>query len=257
MLVYLDMVMALNFAVDLLLLLGTNRLTGFPPEYKRSVAAAGVGAVYAGLAMVPQFRFLGNTLWRIIFLSLISMIAFGWNRSALQRGAVFVMLSMALGGIAMGIGMVDFGTLCICATVLWLLCRIGFRGKLGQMEYTTVELNWSGNKVRLLALKDTGNTLRDPLTGEQVLVCGADVGEELLGIDRGCFSKPYETLCSSAVPGMRLIPYHSVGQPGSMMLALRLKNIRIGQRTMDSLVAFAPREIAGEEGYRMLAGGIE
>lgn len=256
MLVYLDAVMALNFLVDFLLILGTNRLTGFPPGYKSAALGAVLGGIYAGACMLPGFSFLGNTLWRIVFFVLLALVAFGWNASAIQRGAVFVLLSMSLGGIASGMEMVDFGALCLCALLLWGLCRMGFRGQLGNREYIPVELNWQGREVHLIALKDTGNTLRDPLTGESVLVCGADVGEELLNIPRSSFSCAAATVASGMVPGMRLVPYHAVGQPGAMMAALRLKGVKIGERYSDPLVAFAPQEIAKGEVYRMLTGGM-
>lgn len=254
MLVYLDGVMILNFLVDLLLILGTNRLTGYPPGYRRAIVAAGLGAVYAGAAFLPGFRFLGEMLWRTVFLGLMSVLAFGLDLSAVRRGAIFLLLSMALGGIASGVGLPDFGGLCLCALLLWLLCRMGFSGG-GNREYVEVLLKWNDRRVQLLALRDTGNLLRDPLTGESVLVCGADVGEELLGISRSCFSDPVGTLASGTIPGMRLLPYRTVGQTGTVMLALRLKDTVIAGRSSDPLVAFAPQEIGAGTCYRMLTGG--
>lgn len=253
--VYLDLVVLLNFIVDLLLILGTNRLAGFPPGMKRAVVAAMLGGIYAGLCLLPEFRFLGNGLWRLVFLLLICFMAFGWDRGAVQRGAVFLLLSMALGGIASGAGVLDFAGVCLCGVLLWLLCRAGFRGSLGQREYVTVELNWNGTHVTVTGLRDTGNTLRDPMTGEPVLVCGADVGEELLGVSRNCFSDPAKIMASGILPGTRLIAYRTVGQSGGMMVALRLKGTKINGKLCDPLVAFAPREIGNGAGYRMLTGG--
>ena len=46
--VYGDVVMALNFLVDFLLLMGTDRLAGFPAAAGRCALAAGLGAVYSG-----------------------------------------------------------------------------------------------------------------------------------------------------------------------------------------------------------------
>lgn len=255
MLVYLDAVIVLNFVVDVLLILGTNRLTGYPPGIRAAIVGAFFGSGYAGLCMMPGFHFLGSTLWRLIFLVLIALMAFGWNRSAVNRGAVFVLLSMALGGVASGVEAVDFAGVCVCAALIWLLCRIGFRNQTGQREYVPVELRWQERKVKLLALRDTGNTLRDPLTGEPVLVCGVDVGEELLKLPRSCFSDPAGTISAGIIPGLRLVSYRAIGQPGGMMLALRLKRAKIGDQVLDPLVAFAPQEIAKGEVYRMLTGG--
>lgn len=256
MLVYLDMVMLLNFLVDFLLILGTNRLTGYPTGGVRAAIASFLGAAYAAACMLPGFRFLGNLLWRIVFLGLTAVLAFGWNLGAARRGAVFLLLSMSLGGIAGGVQVRHFPAIIACAVLLWLLCRVGFGGQLGSREYLPVELTWQNRKIRLLALRDTGNTLRDPLTGESVLVCGADVGEELFQLPRSAFLDPAGTVAAGILPGLRLIPYRAVGQPGGMLLAMRLKDVKIGQRKLSPLVAFAPHEIAKGEGYRMLTGGI-
>lgn len=253
--VYMDLVVLLNFLVDFMLILGTNRLAGYPPGFRRGVIAAALGGIYGGVCMVPGFYFLGNTLWRLVSLTLIAVTAFGWNRSAVQRGAVFVLLSMALGGIASGLGNGSFWMLMLAAGGVWLLCRVSFRGQLGQREYVPVELAWAGRKLSLIALRDTGNTLRDPITGEQVLVAGADVGMELVGLTEDQLRHPIETLASGAVPGLRLIPYHAVGQPGGMLPALRFEGAKIGNTYGDPLVAFAPEVLARGEVYRMLTGG--
>lgn len=253
--VYLDLVLILNFLVDFLLLLGTNRLAGYPPGWGRAALGATLGAVYAGGCMIPGFSFLGNFLWRIVSLALMAVIAFGMNRSALQRGAVLVLLSMALGGIAMGANGNNFGMLLLCAGILWLLCRISFRGGVSQREYVTVELSVGEKKAALIALRDTGNTLKDPLTGEQVLVAGANVGMQLLGLTEHQLRHPVETLASGEFPGLRLIPYHSVGQPGGMLLALRFQNAKIGNTYSNPLVAFAPEVLGRGDVYQMLTGG--
>lgn len=255
MLVYLDLVMILNFLVDFLLILGTNRLTGYPPGGTRAAGASFLGSIYAAVCLIPGFRFLGNVLWRTVFLCLMAVLAFGWNVGAVRRGAVFVLLSMALGGLAEGVRLKHFLAICLCALLLWLLCRVGFGGQLGSREYVPVELTWQGRSLRLMALRDTGNTLRDPLTGEPVLVCGADVGEELLKLPRSAFQDPAGTVAAGVLPGLRLIPYRAVGQPGGMLLALRLKDVKIGNQRVSPLVAFAPQKLANGEDYQMLTGG--
>lgn len=253
--VYVDVVAILNFLVDFLLIIGTNRLSGFPPEYRRSAIAAILGGVYGGACLLPGFHFLGSTLWRIVSLSLIAVIAFGWNRSAVQRGGIFVLLSMALGGIAVGMGRGSFLLLLLSALLMWLLCQISFRGSAGQREYIPVTLRWEDREISVIALKDTGNTLHDPLTGEQVLVAGADVAMKLLGLSEHQLKHPVETLASGILQGLRLIPYHAVGQPGGMLLAVRFSDALIGKKSAKPLVAFAPDRLAKGEMYQMLTGG--
>ena len=225
--IYLDLVVALNFAVDFLLLVGTNCMTGFPPSGRRSALGAAVGGIYGGVCILPGFRFLGSGIWRPVFLFLIGSAAFGWNRSALRRIPVFLILNMALGGIAAGSGVTSFPEVLISGGFLWILCRSGSQLADGR-KYIPAELNWKGNRVKLFALRDTGNTLSDPITGEQVLVCGADVAEELLGVSRTRFRDPVEIVASGMIPGLRLIPYRSVGKSKGMLPAIRLEDAVIG-----------------------------
>lgn len=253
--VYLDLVMGLNFVVDLLLLMGTNGLSGFPASPGRSAAAAVLGGIYGGVCLLPGFRFLGNTVWRVIFLALMAMIAFGWNRSAIRRGAVFVLLSMALGGIAVGIGKGGMGAVIASAGGICLLCLLGFRDKIGTKKMLRVCLTRSGKKRCITALYDTGNHLRDPISGQPVMVVGAQIAGDLLGLTEEQLSAPVETMASAAIPGLRLIPYRAVGQPGGMLLAMRLDEVTVDGKEGNALVAFAPQRI-GNEGYQALAGGI-
>ena len=253
--VYLDLVVILNFLVDDLLLMGANRLTGYPTGWRRCVLAAAVGGVYAGICMLPEYRFLGNTLWRTVCLGAMAVIAFGWNFSALRRGTIFVLLSMALGGMATGLGKGNFASLVLAAAGVVLLCTLGVRSPLGIDKYQPVELCWKGKTLRLTALVDTGNTLTDPITGESVLVVGMDIGSRL-GISREIIRDPITALTTGDVPGARLIPYRAVGKPGGMLLMLRLEEVRLGGRSVSSMVAFAPEEIGSHDGYQALAGGI-
>lgn len=253
--VYLDLVMGLNFVVDFLLLLGTNRLSGFPPGWVRAIPAAALGGVYAGVCMIPAFRFLGNILWRMVSLGLMGIIAFGMNRSAIKRTGVFLLLAMAMGGVATGMGRSDFGMLIISAMVVWLLCRVGFGNQVGGRTYVPLTIRSGDVTISLTALRDTGNTLRDPITGEQVLVIGPEYARALTGLTEKQLLSPMETMLSGAVPGIRLIPYRAVGQPGSMLLAKRFDTVTIGNRKGSALVAFAPEPIGKGELYQALTGG--
>ena len=253
MVVYLDVVMLLNFLVDFLLLLGTNRLAGFPSGVKRCALAAMLGAVYSGACMLPRFYFLGNTLWRIISLSLMASVAFGWNGSSLQRSVVFILLSMALGGVALHLESGRFGRLVLSALGVWILCRVGFGGTIGQ-EYIQISIREGEQLVCLLALKDTGNTLRDPITGDAVIVIGADAASKLTGLQPSELATPMETMVKHS--GFRLIPYHAVGQPQGMLLAKRYKDVQIGNQRGAAVIAFAPEKIDGGGRYQALAGGM-
>lgn len=253
--IYLDLVVILNFVVDFLLLLGTNRLSGFPAAARRAAAAAALGALYSGVCMLPRLRFLGGLVWRIVSLAGMAVIAFGWGKSAWKRSGVFVILSMALGGVAVSVGKGYFMSLVLAAVGVWLLCRVAFGGQVGGREYVPVELTHEGKTVSIIALKDSGNTLRDPITGEPVLVISGDVAQRLTGLTQSQLRAPLDTVMRCSIPGLRLIPYRSVGQSGSMLLAMRFEEVKIGSKEQSAIVAFAPDGL-GRQMYQALTGGV-
>lgn len=251
--IYLDLLMGLNFCVDLLLLMGTNRLAGFPTDRMRVVGAAALGSIYSGACLLPGFRFLGSLLWRMVSLGAMALIAFGCNVTAWKRSGVFVLLSMALGGIALGFGRQNVPSLVLAAVGVWLLCRVAFGEGVGGRFYVPVEISNGEQVLSLTALRDSGNTLRDPITGEGVLVIAPEVAQKLTGLTQAQLRNPLETL--GTLPGLRLIPFRAVGQEAGMLLAMRFPRVKIGSHCGGALVAFAPEGLGGGQMYQALTGG--
>lgn len=253
--VYLDLVMMLNFLVDFLLLMGTNRLSGFPAAPGRCALAAVFGSIYAGCCLLPGFRFLGNFLWRCVSLCLMALIAFGLRRDAVKRGGVFLLLSLALGGMALCFTRQNFAVLTLGAAGVWLLCRVAFGDGAVGREYVPVTLTYGGKTASFTALRDTGNTLRDPISGEPVLVVAGEIGEALTGLTGEQLAAPLETLTARPLPGLRLIPYRAVGNSGGLLLAMRFSNAFVGKTRKNVLVAFAAEGLGQSGMYQGLTGG--
>jgi len=249
--VYADVVMALNFAVDCLLLMAANRLTGFSANVRRCAAAAGVGALYALACLVWPLRGWQESLMHLAALGVMGWIAYGLSFSALRRGAVFLLLSMALGGIAQVLELGSFTGLLMGAGALGGMAALGLlREKSGRIQ--PVELCYGGKILKLNALQDTGNCLLDPVTGQSVLIIGARSAGELIGLSPEQLHDPVQTM--GTIPGLRLIPYRTVGQGSGLLLALKLEEVKIGNQRGSRLVAFAPEEFS-DGTYQALTGG--
>lgn len=254
--VYVDGVMGINFLVDFLLLLGTNRLTGFPSDKKRMLGASLLGAVYSAVCLLPGFRFLGNLIWRFVSLGLMGSIAFGWNRSTLKRCGIFLLLSMALGGLASSMGNRNLQTMLLASCMLWLLTRLSGGEVSGEQRYVSLEIRYEGRAVKLLALRDTGNMLHDPVSGEPVLVIARSAASRLTGLTVQQLQHPLETIVARPIPGLRLIPFRTVGTGSGMMLAMRFEDVLVDGQLRRAVVAFSPEDFHGGSEYQALTGGV-
>lgn len=251
---YAGLVMILHFFVEFLLLLGADRFYGCAARWQRLLLGAGIGGLYAGACLLPRFLFLSSRLYRTTTLVLIGLVAYGISRNALRRCAVFLLLNMALDGVASGFSGASAWQLAAGTAVTIFLYWMGFHGSRTE-GFVPVELTYKGKRLRMTALRDTGNTLQDPVTGTSVLILDAQTACQLTGLTRQQLRAPLETMVTSGVPGLRLIPYHTVGQSTGFMLALRMQQTKIGSTERCCLVALAPEGLNGKGTYQALIGG--
>lgn len=241
----------LGCMVNFLLVMGTKRLCGHNPSWSKGLLAGLIGGMHAGICLLPGFSFLGQIHWRLIILLVTVLIAFGWDGEGLRMGALFVLLHLAVGKIAIG----EIWLFLLAVAAICLLCALGLRTSVNSNEYAKVRITHGGQTVTLNALVDSGNTLLDPISGRAVVVVGDEVAGVLLNLDRKALESPLETFTASFSPGLRLIPYHSVGQPSGVLLGLRVDELRINGKAVDQIVAFAPQKIGGGTGFQALTGG--
>ena len=250
---YLIPVMGFCFCVDALLLVGAGRLGGGAVDGRCALASA-LGALYGGVCMLPGMAAWGALWVRLGVLAVMGIVAFGIQKDGLRRTALFAVLNMAAVGLAGGVGG-GWLQLLLAAVLILLLCAFTLKGWDGK-ETVPVIIPYRGREMRVTALRDTGNRLCDPVTGEPVLVVGAQVAQRLLMLSPQQLRDPVMTMSERPLPGLRLIPYRTVGRDGGLLLALRMENVQIGKRCKDMLVAFAPEGLGEDRGFQALTGGV-
>lgn len=235
--------------VDWLLILGTDKLFGLSHNQLRAGLAALLGGGHAALCLLTGFDFLNAGIWRLIILAAAGLIAFEMD---LHRTAVYCLMNMGLGGLVACLGRGNVFDIVVTAVLICALCFIGFQSKPGNGNHIPVRIPTPNGPVIVTALADTGNSLTDPITGHPVLVASAEIGSRLLGVDRTAFEHPTASILKN--PGLRLIPYSTVGGRG-LLLAKKFRNVSIGDKTQDVLIAFSPMEIGKGKGFNALTGG--
>lgn len=236
-------------AVAFLLLNGAAGLARQEGAWLKMAAGALALGLYSGCCLAPALVFLGNTFWRLVFLGISGGIAFGFGVGGWKPLAAYILLSLALDGLTGGRGKGPIPTV-LAAAAVGCLCLAGQAGE--GRRFIPVTLDHNGKTLRFTALRDTGNTLIDPVTGKPVLVADATVAQKLTGLTRQQLLRPVDTLSSGQAPGLRLVPYRTIDRNG-MLLAMRIPSARIGGRERSTVVAFSP-EILGKD-FQALVGG--
>lgn len=277
--VYLDQVWMLNSVVDYLLLSLSGQLLGQPRRRIRLILAGAAGGIYAALSLLPGFRFLQGTVARILCAGLLCYAAFGRAEGIFRQTAVLFLLAAAFSGVTLLLtecfsapGALIGGTVYYPLSLGVLILTAG--GATGMMSWglgrlmqhggdlTEVELTLAGKTKTVTALYDTGNTLKDPMTGGAVLVADWTILRDCcpgLYLKQSDMASPEGLLgrLHIAYPELkpRLLPYKTISNAGGMLLALRPEKILIQGREERMLIAFSPVTVSDGGGYQALLGG--
>lgn len=252
---YAALVMVLNMVVQCLLLVGTSRMHKLSARWLAILLGGAIGGLYSGMCLLSRFSFLSASFWHFLILGIVGTVGFGVSVNGLRQVAVFILLNMALEGIVAGFGADNLWYCVAAVAVLGILCALGFRGGRGDGACVPVEISYAGKQIRVTALHDTGNMLTDPITGQQVLVVDPSVAYRITGLTRQQLRTPLDAITSAKLPGLRLVPYRTVGQGSAFLLALRMQ-VKLGNKSGAYLVAFAPEMFGQGNSYQALAGGI-
>lgn len=248
--IYADVLIAVNYIINWLLLKGAARLAGQPVKGLRLVLSAAFGAATALLIFVPEMNALMWVAAKVGISLLMAAIAFrfqSWN-GLLKLWFVFLNVSLIFAGFTYALytsleeqmlwynGVVYFDispvTLVACAAfaygVLWLFDFIFSKAKVrGEALVLIVRMN--GKSLILPAIEDTGNSLREPFSGLPVVVCSLSdalpvLPDQWLGWVCNVIAGKSST---TGIPsGCRIISYRGVGSSG-LLPAFRPDSLQI------------------------------
>ena len=281
MVVYVDEVFFVNAAVDLLLLKTAVSVTGAGTRPGRLWAGAGFGGVSAVAACLPGLGWLGRLPGGMLPFLGLALICFGWRGRAWKSWLWFFCVCCGFAGLALAVcgllGVSAFqrdGTVYYRVTGRLLvllagavygavrLCLDRFARHRGR-ELVRLGLTLAGRELSCTALRDTGNTLSDPVTGEPVLVARWQVAARLLpelGLTREDFEDPAALLARLGAerPGLRarLVPFRAVGTEGGLLPTLTMDRVtQDGVPARTRLVAFSPTDVSDGGDYEALCQG--
>lgn len=280
--IYIDSVFALNALMDYLLLLCAARLAGLPLRRKRYFLAGLAGGAYAAAVFLPGLGFLAASPAKLAFGVLMSLIAYGGEEKLLRLTLLFFAVSCAMAGCVLGLGFLAGGgmpvvngvfytnvntrVLVIAGTAAYAVLSVVFRASAGHCVkglLLPVRICLEGRTAELTALWDSGSGLRAP-DGRPVLVAAPGALDGVLPrkavelLSRSGLQAPEELLepLRAAAPELRprLMPYHTVGAAGGLLLTVRTDWTEIdGTRYPGLTAALSPTALG--VGYTALWGG--
>lgn len=265
--IYIDSLFALNFLIDYCMVLASARVCGVVLRRGRYLAAALLGALYAVAMVLPGLGFLGRTPVKLALGVAMALLAFGGEAHLLRCTVVFFAVSAGFGGAVYAATLLAGGSpaggalvsvsgrvlalsFAVCYAVLSLVFRR--RARAVDREIRPVTVTLGASTVTLRGLRDSGNSLHDPVSGRCAAV--ADRAAVLPLFDgAAALTLPEDAVGTvealSALPGcagrFRLLPYTALGVPGALLPAFRPDAVAVAGEPEELLIALAPSPLSG------------
>ena len=270
--IYLDSIIFLNTAVDYLLLLLAGKLAGAVLRRRRYCLAAILGGAYAGAAALPPLALLGALPLALLWAGVMGLAAYGDQARPWRCTGVFLALSAAFGGAVWAVSLAGGGvpgavslrvlvlSFAACYALFSLLFRHSARTPPG--EILPVTAVFAGKDSSFRALRDTGCSLFDPMTGRGVLVAERKVILPLLpaGAEAALEIRDPLLLLEAlhALPGLRgsfrLLPYAAVGVESGLLPVFRPDLLSVDGKPAELLLALSPTPLSPDGSYQAVVG---
>ncbi len=260
--VYLDQVFLGNLVINCAILWAAAKLARVPAAKWRIAAGAALGAFYSLALFIPGSIFLLSVWFKTAASVIIAAVVFAPLRPKkfLVCLGCFYLTSFALGGLTLGLiffihsgRVVDYNNAAaVVAEGFWPGIFLGLaalwgagkgivglakKGHFDSLYKMNMIIKSSGGEVNVEAFLDTGNSLKDPLTGRPVIVVEYAAIKTLLpeGL-RSCFEKEggpdvWEILGSlsgnSEASRYSAVPFQSLGNANGLMVGFRPDEVHI------------------------------
>ena len=286
--VYIDVLLLLNFCFDFLLLAASGRFLRRRAALLRLLLASALGAVYGAAIVLPQLSFFYLPPAAVLFSLLLLRIAYPYRSAGafLKLTGVFYLIAFAMAGAVLagvtllqnsgfvlgGQTTVRAGSLLAALPVAAIIARRGYaafrRNWRKEDFHVQMEIWVAGRSCMLTALLDTGNDLHEPLSGRPVIVADGRavrglLPERIREIWQANGERPdlalQQLTAKEDIDGwvrrLRLIPFASIGKRNGMLLGFRPDAIFVqqnGQR-LQAQAVIALTRLASDQAYQAVA----
>lgn len=253
--VYLDIILLENLSMNFIILYATGFIIKGKIRYINLLISSSIGAVYAILVYMQIFEIYSNMITKMILSIAMIYVAFlpKGIKGLLKYLLIFYLVSFVFGGCAFAllyflkpenifmrngvyIGTYPIKIALLGAIVGFIVVHIAFKIVKSRVNKKAIlynlEITMNNKKVNIKAMLDTGNGLKDPITGSPVAVVEK---EKLVGLLPDNILNNTERILGGDWKDENInfrskfcvIPFNSIGKQNGMMLGFKVDEIKI------------------------------
>lgn len=255
--VYLDIVLIENLCMNYIILFATAFIMKLKIKHVRLFISALIGGLYAVLTYMQIVKMYSTMIMKIILSICMVYIAFYPKniRAMLKEIMLFYLVSFVFGGCAFAllyflkpqdilmkngvfIGSYPLKVALLGGIVGFIVMNVALKNVKNKMSKKAliyqVEIEMQEKSLMVKAMLDTGNLLKDPITGIPVIIVDKEelyqiIPGRILNYTDKIIGGDWE-ICSEDIEyraKFRMIPFSSIGKQNGMLLGFKVDRVKI------------------------------
>lgn len=252
--IYIDVLFAINFISDFIILLLCDM--NFKKGIFKKIVASIIGSLYACFFVFDLPRIIYSLFGKIVVLIFMCFIAFFPCNVTylLNKCATFLFISILFCGVFYAGEMLFQNPYFLyeISDIVWIVCMCTalFISRFAYLKIKKtlyfdkhkLKIFYNEKCVTLNGMIDTGNSLYDPVSSFPVLIINEKILKELFSP-----SATKSNLCEFVNPeDFRIIPYKTISENGVIYGFIPNKLIYEGKKINDIIIAVAPSPITSD-----------
>ena len=256
---YIDIVIIENLIMNYIILYATGIIAKIKTKKLRLLISSAIGAIYVAIQYITNLKMYSNMIIKIILSILMVFIAFNPQsvKQMSKQLLLFYLTTFTFGGVAtyliyvikpqniiikngMFVGTYVLKTIFLGAILGTIIIVIAFKISKNKMTKKDMlcrtKIKLEGKEIILNTMLDTGNMLKEPISGDPVIVVERtslyelipkeilNHSEEILG---GDFEKIPENIKKRYISKFKMIPFSSLGKQNGMLLGIKAEKFKV------------------------------
>lgn len=257
--IYIDIIIAENLIMNYIILYATGLISKNKISYLRIFLASLIGAIYAVTQYISKLNIYSNFIIKTILSIIIIFVAFNPQniKKLCKQLVLFYLTTFTFGGVAtyliyllkpqniiikngMYVGTYVLKVIFIGAILGTIILIISFRLSKNKMTkkdlICQIKIKLNGKEKVLDAIVDTGNMLKEPITGNPVVVVEKVALYDLMpkeilnnteSILGGDFEQIPEKIKKEYIQRLKIIPFSSLGKQNGMLVGIKPEKLEV------------------------------
>lgn len=283
--IYLDLIFLENVFMNSIIIYATVIILKKEIKILRILLGSIIGAIYACVYYISNMKIYSNIILKIILSLVIVYISFGSKgiKEFLRELLIFYLTSFTFGGVTFAllyfispgnilfkngslVGIYPLKMILIGGLIGFFIIIISFKSiknKLSKKDMLcNISIVFEKGKVDINAIIDTGNFLKEPITGKPVIIVEKDVLKNVIPVDILENSQDIingEKIEDKYMAKIRLIPFSALGTENGLLLGIKPDDFYINYQgkileNKNVIVGIYNKKLSKNNRYNALVG---